>query len=270
MTTGSRSAGTLGITLFNVQNSAPERARKQAAWLDGRPHSDVLVLTEVGSGPGSDALVGELTERGFAHWHAPRPAARDYRTVLATRNTPMEPVPGGLGPLSHRGPAARIYPAGGTPLGLWGLYVPSRGSRERRNVDKRAFQQAVRDALPALLHGFAADPVVVTGDLNVVEPDHEPAHRVFGGWEYDFYRAFGQAGLTDAVRRFAATAPGHSWYSRTGNGFRFDHAFANAPDRLVSCAYDHTPRRLKLSDHACLALRIDVTHPLHTAEGSTS
>ncbi|WP_228811960.1 hypothetical protein, partial [Nocardia otitidiscaviarum] len=40
-------------------------------------------------------------------------------------------------------------------------------------------------------------PVVITGDLNVVEPGHVPHYRVFGTWEYDFYRAFAASGFVD-------------------------------------------------------------------------
>lgn len=43
-------------------------------------------------------------------------------------------------------------------------------------------------------------PVVVMGDLNVLEPDHDPRYAVFGEWEYDFYRAFDRSGFEDAFR----------------------------------------------------------------------
>jgi exonuclease III len=65
---------------------------------------------------------------------------------------------------------------------LVGLYVPSCARGARRNESKRAFQAAVIEALPRLV--AAVDlPVVVAGDLNVVEPGHRPRHPVFGGWE---------------------------------------------------------------------------------------
>jgi len=40
-------------------------------------------------------------------------------------------------------------------------------------------------------------PVVFAGDLNALESNHDPRYAVFGEWEYDFYRAFGQAGFDD-------------------------------------------------------------------------
>ncbi len=84
-------------------------------------------------------------------------------------------------------------------IGLLGLYVPSRGPKERRNQDKRSFQHAVAYALPGFVARFNG-PVIVAGDLNVVEPGHIPHHPVFGDWEYDFYRSFASAGLADAYR----------------------------------------------------------------------
>lgn len=40
-------------------------------------------------------------------------------------------------------------------------------------------------------------PVVFAGVLNALESNHDPRYAVFGEWEYDFYRAFGQAGFDD-------------------------------------------------------------------------
>lgn len=50
------------------------------------------------------------------------------------------------------------------------------------------------------------------------------------------------------------------WSCRSAtNGFRVDHAFANAAFRkrfaTVSCRYDHTPRDIGLSDHSALILK---------------
>ncbi|MEV0484512.1 endonuclease/exonuclease/phosphatase family protein [Streptomyces sp. NPDC050508] len=256
------SSGRLSMLVFNAQHASPERARRQAAWLAEEPQADLLVLTEVGPGPGGDVLINELTVLGYAHWHALPASGRDFRTLLASRETTLEPVDPRIETLPHRGPAAILQSDSHARLGIWGLYVPSRGPRERRNEDKRAFQQAVTEALPGLLKQFGDACVVVAGDLNVIEPNHVPAHRVFGRWEYDFYEAFGRSGLTDVFSTMTPQERGHSWYGRTGNGFRFDHAFTNVPGRVLTRAYDHAPRDLGISDHACLRLGLDLTeHP---------
>lgn len=249
---------TLGLRVFNAQRAAPDRARNQAAWLARDPQASLLVLTEVGLGTGGDALVGELSDLGFPYWHALPVDGRDFRSVLMSRDR-LDPCYVGLDFLPHRAPAALLHKKNHAPIGIWGLYVPSRGPKQRRNQDKRAFQEAVTTALPNVMENFGAVSMIVAGDLNVVEPDHVPAHRVFGRWEYDFYDSFRQAGLTDVFGSAPAHERGHSWFSRTGNGFRFDHAFTNTPLSVLTRSYDQSPRELRLSDHACLQVSFDLT-----------
>ncbi|WP_256788670.1 hypothetical protein [Frankia sp. AvcI1] len=80
-------------------------------------------------------------------------------------------------------------------------------------------------------------PVVVTGDLNVVEP--RPAPPVF---------------------------------SRSGNGYRFDHTFIPAAHRSTvnACDYVHTPRRRGLGDHAAMHLTLTGLHRPVQITGSTT
>lgn len=248
----------LRLVTFNAQHAAPDRARRQAAWLGQQTDADVVVLTEVGHGPGGHTLLDALAQHGYAHIHAPRPDRADYSTVIASRSAPLEPVATGIDVLAHRAPVADLR-IDGQRLRLVGLYVPSRGPAARRNENKRAFQHAVTQALPGVLAGFDG-PVVVAGDLNVVEPGHVPHYPVFGRWEYDFYRSFTDTGLTDAYRTLHPTTPGHSWYGRGGNGYRFDHTFLTH-DRLdlTRCDYLHAPRHEGLSDHAAMAVAAVVT-----------
>ncbi|MCK9924026.1 endonuclease/exonuclease/phosphatase family protein [Frankia sp. AgPm24] len=256
--TTTASTSHLRLMTFNAQHAAAERAWRQAAWLGRQPDADIVVLTEVGPGPGGHALLDALGHHGYTHLYAPQPDQPDYRTVIASRGTPLSPVSTGIDVLTHRAPAAELH-LGGQPLRLLGLYVPSRGPKEHRNEAKRAFQHAVAQALPGFLAAFDG-PVIVTGDLNVIEPGHLPHYPVFGRWEYDFYRTFTDIGLTDAYRALHPGTPGHSWYGRGGNGYRFDHTFLTA-DRLdlTSCAYLHVPRREGLSDHAAMTVATALT-----------
>lgn len=254
--TGRPAGRTLGLLVFNAQNARPDRARRQAAWIAAQHTADVVVITETGSGPGGDALTEALAGHGYHSVIAPRPESRDYRTVLASRGTALTLARSGISVLPHRAPAATLT-AGGQTIALLGLYVPSRGPRERRNEAKRAFQASVAAALPAFTRQFAG-PVIAAGDLNVVEPGHVPHYRVFGAWEYDFYRAFGAAGMTDAYRQLHSDSPGHSWIGRGGNGYRFDHVFITAGHAALigSCDYLHEPRTGGLTDHAALTATI--------------
>lgn len=250
----SAATGRLHLMLFNNQHAAAARARRQVAWLADQ-NADVVVLTEVGPGPGGQALLEELTAHGYHSLITSPPAPpRDYRTVLASRGPALHPLPTPVNVLPHRAPAARIHLAD-TDLTLLGLYVPSRGPRDRRNQDKQAFQAAVTAALPDLLT-TTSRPLIIAGDLNIVEPGHQPHHRVFGTWEYDFYRSFTTAGLTDAFRHLNPHTIDHSWFGRGGNGYRFDHIFTTTDhsDAILACYYLHQPRELGLSDHAAMYL----------------
>lgn len=250
----------------NVQRASVSRARRQAAWLAGTG-ADVLILTEVSAEESGDVLARLLTEDGFGVL-LPKPSATDrYRVLVACRDAEPTHVDVGVGSMGrHRCVVARVaFPAG--DIGVTGLYVPSRGPRGRRNQDKRAFQELVMAVLPNIRKALdVSGPVVIAGDLNVLEPDHDPRYAVFGEWEYDFYRAFGRAGFDDAFRIKEPARMDYSWFGRrsadgTRNGYRFDHAFVSRAHRaaVAECRYDHSVRTAELTDHSALTLTLDLT-----------
>ncbi|MFC8527195.1 endonuclease/exonuclease/phosphatase family protein [Nocardia sp. NPDC057227] len=244
-----------------MQHASAARAARQMRWvIDAGP--DVVVLTEVSAGPGGEAAAHALSVAGYTV-HLP-PAPDRYRVLLGARSATIDPVEF-AGVAAHRGVAATVkLPAG--QASVLGLYVPSRGPKTERNIAKRAFQDAVTAALP---HWNAArppeTPAVVLGDLNVVEPGHVPHYAVYGGWEYDFYRAFDRNDHLDAFRLRHPGAVEHSWFGRARsdghrNGYRFDHAFIDRAHRddVTGCHYDHAPRLTSLSDHSALWLELRV------------
>jgi exonuclease III len=247
------------LLVFNAQHASPIRARRQVEWIASQETADLLILTEVGAGPGGHALIGALREHGYPSVLAPEPEAPDYRTVLASRGPDLNPVPSGIDVLPHRG-AAAVVSLAGHAIELLGLYVPSRGSQQRRNQNKRAFQQAVTQAVPDFVTRCGG-PVIIAGDLNVVEPGHTPHHPVFGAWEYDFYRSFSDAGMADAFRAVNPHATEHSWFGRSGQGYRFDHVFVTKQHlpHIRSCGYLHAPRMQGLTDHAAMTLTLSLT-----------
>lgn len=261
----------LRIMTWNVQHASPLRTRQQAAWL-AETEAGLLVLTEVSGHDGGRTLTTALDAWGYST-HTASTGGRDYRVLLAARSGILEPTPQvRTGHLPHRCLAARL-PLGDTGLsiGLVGLYVPSRGGPEGRNVAKRAFQQAVAATLPALSRTFppAEGPLLVAGDLNVVEPGHQPHHAVFGRWEYDFYRAFAAAGLHDAFRHLHPDTIDHSWHGRSGAGYRFDHIFCSGSylAALTDVRYLHEPRLAGLSDHAAMIATLAFDSPGHRTTG---
>ncbi|MFB9686098.1 endonuclease/exonuclease/phosphatase family protein [Amycolatopsis plumensis] len=252
------------VLTCNVQRASVARTRRQVAWLVASG-ADVLVLTEVSAGESGEVLAQLLVDRGFGVV-LPKPSRDDrYRVLVAGREVEPTGVDVGVGSVRHRCVAARIaLPAG--EIGVTGLYVPSRGSADRRNHDKRAFQDRVTAALPTIVPALdVIGPTVITGDLNVVEPSHQPRYTVFGEWEYDFYRAFNEAEFDDAFRLKEPTEMDYSWFGRPSregrrNGYRFDHAFVSRAhrDAVAACRYDHSVRTAGLTDHSALTLVLDL------------
>jgi exodeoxyribonuclease-3 len=200
--------------------------------------------------------VRALVEHGYSV--ASADITGDLQTLVATRAGSISQVPFYTGCMGHRFTATRVDAPDGQTFGLVGLYVPSRGPQHRRNEDKRAFQDDVTAALPQLIDAYGLIPVLVTGDLNVVETGHQPHHRVFGRWEYDFYTSFAANGLTDAFRHHQPDLVEHSWFGLSDRGYRFDHLFITASHTgiVTSCRYLHEPRTSGLSDHSAIAATI--------------
>jgi exonuclease III len=106
-------------------------------------------------------------------------------------------------------------------------------------------------------------PFVLLGDLNTGRNDVD---KEGNGARFDCADQFKALPLVDLWRaQHGETAQEWSWYSpqsakRRSNGFRIDHAFANAAFRErfpgTRCFYDHTPRKEKLTDHSALVLSI--------------
>jgi exodeoxyribonuclease III len=107
-------------------------------------------------------------------------------------------------------------------------------------------------------------PAIVAGDLNILEPGHQPRYPFFAPFEYDFYQALaGTHGLTDAFRHLHPHDTEYSWVGRTGDGYRYDHAFCSRTlsDLITDCQYLHQPRHDKLSDHSALTIGFSLPPP---------
>lgn len=261
---GCRSLGQVGVLTWNVQHASAARGARQAGWLAARPEADIVVLSEVAGAVAGQRLADSLAQHGYTTW-LPDGDGSDYRVLLATRVGHLAPADRVGSPcLPHRLGAVTVALPEGRHLGVVGLYVPSRGPRERHNVAKRAFQEAVTALLPTWVSAFGPGmPVLVAGDLNVVEPGHQPHHAVFGAWEYEFYRNFAAAGYVDAFRHRNPETVDHSWYGRAGAGYRIDHLFSTSRnvDAVIDCRYLHDPRTSGLSDHAALVAGLDLSSP---------
>ncbi len=255
---------TLGLLTFNIGNPSPERAERQLGWLATR-EEDVLVLTETRASRGCQLLADRFTAAGYTVVF-PQPEQGEYGTMIVAR---IASQPGTwasrLDYLPARAACITLLIGDGAAVEVVGLYVPSRDASDAKVERKRRF-------LEGCLGAFAAsapqpDPrsgdLVLLGDLNIVEPDHQPHYSFFHPFEYAFYRGLAEFGLVDAFRHLHPGQVEHSWVGRTGDGYRYDHAFISKGllDALDGCAYLHEPRSLRLTDHSALSLRLRVSRP---------
>lgn len=249
----------LSFLTLNIGNPSVQRAERQLAWLSSRPEH-VLVLTEAKASAGCRLLADAFTTAGF-HVTFDVPDPGEYGVMIISR---VRAQPAGLsaavGYLPSRA-ASVLLPAPAGLVEVIGAYVPSRDAgfekTERKQKWLAAFQAALAARDPAL-------PAVFLGDLNILEPGHQPRYRFFAPFEYDFYRALSSVyGLVDAYRHLHPAAVEHSWVGRTGDGYRYDHVFCSASlaPAVTACRYLHEPRNDRLSDHSALAAGFALTSP---------
>jgi exodeoxyribonuclease III len=237
---------------WNVRNPSHTRAVKQIeTLLDYSP--DIIVLTEIKDTKGWKYMRDRLFSGGYdSFFTAPKD---DYGVIVAAPVGDFEADDIQMDFLPHRA----ILIKGNSIFGrmrILGVYVPSRGPKERRNADKMKFQSELAKALHRLAgrEGYC----IVAGDLNVLERDHRPHYTVFGEWEYRFYESFLQNGLVDAYRVIFPHTQDYSWFGREGDGYRFDHMFISQSLQryLKECKYIHEPRIQILSDHSVICMKL--------------
>jgi exodeoxyribonuclease III len=253
------SPSSLALLTFNIGNPSTARAERQLAWLAGRDEH-VLVLTETKASAGCELLADAFTAAGHTVTYS-KPEPGEYGVMIISR---VETLPDDFGdrlPYLPARAAATVLPTAVGPIRVIGAYVPSRDASPEKTQRK---QQWLRACRAALIDAGDHVPTVLLGDLNVLEPDHQPHYRFFAPFEYDFYQALhDQHGLVDAFRCLHPHAIEHSWVGRTGDGYRYDHAFCSRvlQDRIAGCDYIHTPRQGRLSDHSALTICLAVVPP---------
>jgi len=238
----------LGIITLNLANPSAARAERLLGWLAERPEQ-IMVLTETGTGPGTNALLRRLAGAGWAVLSA-KPPDGERGVAIATS----------LGAATDRGELFKYLPwrsrrVAVDGLEVVGLYVPSRDESREKVERKRRFCGSISTWLKA----HPARQTVVIGDLNVLEPVHRPHYGTFRDWEYRLYDEFLVRGYVDAYRHVHADRMEHSWVDYAGHGYRFDHVHASADlaNRITACEYVHDPRDEELSDHSALVLRLE-------------
>lgn len=245
------SLDTIFAVTWNVANPSLERAREQWTWLS-QVGANILILSEIKASQGCDYLHYKLKEAGYNVFNETT-NNDSYGVILAIKGFKFTKIDLGFNYLKSRVISVEIDTFLGKIVVI-GLYIPSRGNKEMRNVEKNNFQNQISSFLKC----HKLNIVIIGGDLNVVPRNHTPHHPVFGEWEYAFYEDFGKAKLIDAFAYFTSGRSDHTWFSRDMNGFRFDFLFISEKivNKLSYCDHLHEPRTSKLSDHSAVAIKL--------------
>lgn len=247
------------LLIWNVANPSLDRARKQFEWLTNTK-ANVIILTEAKSSAGCYYLKESFENIGFKVFFSRAPDDR-YSVLVAEKGFDSKRHCLDIEFLPERIQAIKLQTFMGRII-LIGLYVPSRGPRESRNVDKRKFQDQIIRLLGSFRNCDVKHDLLAGGDLNVIPPNHEPRYSLFADWEYQFYNAFLELGMSDGYKYAQPNGQEHSWIGKSGDGYRFDHFFLS--NRLLQyvkrCNFIHEVRDTRLSDHSALYLML--TDPL--------
>ncbi|MEA2533652.1 MAG: exodeoxyribonuclease [Actinomycetota bacterium] len=247
----------LSLLTWNLGNPSVDRAERQLEWLAKRPE-DVLVLTETKASAGCQMLADAFRAASY-DVVCPTMGPGELSTMIVSRVTLGSDDWASRLPYLPSRACSAMVPTSTGPVHLIGLYVPSRDGSPEKTARKRDFLASCRDGLDMMpsTHGRT----ILMGDLNILEPDHQPHYPFFAPFEYGFYRCLlEEFEMVDAFRRLNPTRVEHSWVGRTGDGYRYDHIFCSRSltDALRTCDYITEPRLSRLSDHSALTVSLNL------------
>ena len=143
-------------------------------------------------------------------------------------------------------------------VAAYGPTSPPQGVRQRS--DRTARKQAWLTAFSAALSDLADQPLVVAGDLNVVDRAHWPHYRCFTEAEYAFMdslesRAPPRRRLSESASRttpFRRTGTAGCTTTATATATTMSSSQTSLAPRVRGCGYLHETRLTKLSDHSAM------------------
>jgi exodeoxyribonuclease-3 len=249
----------LQLCALNLQGPAPARATPLVDWLIAT-QSNVLVLTEIHSSEGGRQVIAGLRASGYtvtnpSGWqhakHFTAVASKGFTAVASKGFTATTAEPA----IDPRINAVDLTSTAGT-LRVIGIYGPTNGMTADSSAIRSAFQSSCLAYLGSIRH----PNMIIAGDLNVIEPNHQPTLPDFAQHDYDFYTGLLSLGLADAYRQAQPAGVDHSWSHPRYGAQRLDHTLISAQvGTLVDSAYDHSTRSQRLSDHSALTTTVELS-----------
>lgn len=222
---------------WNILQGGGRRTDEIVSYFEG-VRADIIVLQEFRDGPNGDQIRAALKGLGLTHQFMAEADKTGGNTLFVAARFAFD---AGDFMADRTGPCHIIEAAFlEMPLVLLNIHFPQKAAQ------KPLFSQLDQDT-PSLLEA----PVLMLGDMNCGIPFEDSDTKTFQNTGR--FQALLEAGWVDLWRRDNPEAKAFSWISpRTGNGFRYDHAFASSKLDVMSVDYDHTVREGGLSDHSAL------------------
>lgn len=243
------------LLTWNICNPSIERAEKQVSWLKQTDY-DIIFLTECKSSKGC-----EFIERIFKFWgyfvlfHVPND--NEYGTMIISKYPILEiTLVKDMELLFSRVESVKIS-INEIDVECIVIYVPSRDRSEKKILRKKIFLNKLLDLLKKEPENRN---VIITGDFNILEPNHVPHYPFFLDWEYNFYNELINLKYIDIFRYLYPQQNEYSWIGRTGDGYRYDYFFVTKElvTLIQECNYLHEIRLNKLSDHSGLYMKLNL------------
>lgn len=234
------------ILALNIRSGGGSRANEICRFLD-QSQADVVVLTEWRANATGDVFVQWANACGMSHAVLNDGKTHNGVFVASKHSFTWETR-------TPRGETAGVLLL--VRFASWAMmasYFPQ--------------SQAKADFFNTLMRAAAelsGVPFLIVGDLNT---GNQLSDKSPEGGNYHCADQFDQlstaAGLIDLWRHTnGSEAREWTWLSRSKNGFRIDHAFANnrfAETTQPSCRYDHLPRLNEISDHSALVVTVQLS-----------
>ena len=201
---------------------------------------DIVIITDFRNNAAGQTIKEIISSGGLSR-HSDVGTPLCENSVLLSSKLPfsLKQVPC-LGRHAHRGVWARF-----SEMDVLGFNFPQR-------YEKLPFFDAIysldRDALN--------DATLIIGDINTGTHYVDEIGATFSASKH--FEILSDIGWIDVWRTRNLGKHEYSWFSKTGNGFRVDHAFATRElnKTIERVFYDHSVREQGFSDHSALVVDI--------------
>jgi len=228
------------ILSWNILQGGGRRVEDTAKYITAQK-PDIVALQEFRAGRHGEVLKAALKKTGLGHQFV---ASEDGENTLFL--AAREPFDAGDFMPERDGPC-HIIEADVAGHTLINIHFPQKKAQV-------PLFEALETDTPSLLSGRT----LMLGDMNCGIPFADSTGKTFENTKY--FQHLLSMGWVDAWRVRHEESKEFTWISpRTGNGFRYDHAFASPTlnSEIAWVEYDQAPREAKLSDHAALLLELE-------------